>query len=32
MDSPENARKNEMSVNTKYEKEISDRCVSLVFP
>lgn len=27
IDSPENARKNEMVVNTKYEKEISDQCV-----
>lgn len=31
IDSPENARKNDMTVNTKYEKEISDRCVSFDF-
>jgi hypothetical protein len=31
VDSPENGRKNEMVVNTKYEKEISDQCVPLIF-
>jgi len=31
IDSPDNARKNEMIVNTKYEKEISDQYVSFIF-
>lgn len=31
IDSPDNARKNEMAVKTKYEKEISDQCVLFIF-